>query len=129
MVKAPVSGRSQQATELPPHVAAYLGRATAFLRPSQRRAVRAELYAHLYHEQCDARLRGLNDEEAWAEALRAAGSAWEAALRLARVHTLGLALRTLLLGAALGGAAYAARPYLAAHPVPLVSTQVQPERP
>lgn len=114
--------------EWPPHVAAYLGRATALLWPDRRRAVRAELYAHLYHEHLDARLRGLDEEGAWAEALRAAGPAWGVALRLAQVHTLGLALRSLLVGAALGGAAYAARPYLA-HPAQPVPAQVQPVRP
>lgn len=124
-MKGTASGRSEPATEMPPRVAAYLGRATALLRPSQRVVVRAELHAHLYHEHLDARLRGLDEAEAWAEALRAAGPAWGLSLRLAQVHTLGLALRALLLGAALGGAAYAARPYLA-HPAPPPSLQVQP---
>ncbi|WP_288403495.1 hypothetical protein [uncultured Deinococcus sp.] len=119
---------AEPGAELPPGVAAYLGRATALLWPERRRAVRAELYTHLYHEHLDARLRGLDEAAAWAEALRAAGPVWGVALRLAQVHMGGLTVRTLLLGAALGGAAYAVRPHLTHVPLP-VPAQTQPVRP
>lgn len=86
-----------------------LGRATRFLPSRIRREVRAELHANLYQAMLDARLQGLNEADAWAAAVRESGSAWRLALQLARVHTLGLALRVLLAGMVLGGAAYAVR--------------------
>lgn len=103
---------SARSSTCPPLVAAYLRRATWPLPPGARGRARAELHAHLYLEMLDAQLCGLDEAAAWAQALRGAGPPGLLALRLARVHTLGLAVRPLLLGVALGGAAYAARPYL-----------------
>lgn len=85
----------------------YLTRATALLLPQIRREVRAELQANLHQTMLDARLNGLNEADAWDAALHESGSPWWLALNLARVYTLGLALRALLVGLALGGAAYA----------------------
>ena len=91
----------------PPEVQRYLRRATVLLAPAPARRVRAELHGHLHQSMLDAHVQGLTEEEAWATALNAAGSALPAALRLARVHTLGHILRGLLGLGALGGAAYA----------------------
>lgn len=88
-------------------VEVYLSRATALLPLRRRQRVRAELHANLYQTMLDARLGGLDTADAWAVAVREAGPAWWLALQLARVHTLGLAVRALLVGAVLGGAAYA----------------------
>lgn len=85
----------------------YLGRATLLLPARSRRQVRAELHANLYQTMLDARLTGLEEADAWAAALRESGPVWRLALNLARVHSLGLAVRALLVGLALGGAAYA----------------------
>lgn len=90
-----------------PEVKRYLRWVTCLLPGTAARRVRAELHAHLYHDALDAQLRGLDESAAWREALRAAGPAWLAALRFARIYTLGTLGRVLLIGAALGGAAYA----------------------
>lgn len=82
----------------------YLTWATALLPPQTRREVRAELLANLHQTMLDARL---SEADAWDAALHESGSVWWLALNLARVYTLGLALRALLVGLALGGAAYA----------------------
>lgn len=85
----------------------YLTCATALLLPQTRREVRTELQANLHQAMLDARLNGLSEADAWDAALHESGSVWWLALNLARVYTLGLALRALLVGLALGGAAYA----------------------
>ncbi|CAM4124473.1 hypothetical protein DEMA109039_08135 [Deinococcus marmoris] len=64
----------------------------------------------------DARLKDLDEVDAWAIALRDSGSPWWLALNLARVYTLGLGLRVLFVGLALGGAAYAVRAEVHAAP-------------
>lgn len=94
----------------------YLGRATLLLPSRMRREVRDELHANLYQTMLDARLEGLDEAAAWAAAVRDSGPPWWLALHLARVHTLGLGLRVLLAGVALGGAAYAVRAEVHAAP-------------
>lgn len=92
---------------LPESVNLYLNAVTCLLLPRTARQVRAEFLGHLAQDMRDAQLEGLAEQEAWNHALTLAGPAWKAALGLGRVHTLGLLLRGLLLGAALGGASYA----------------------
>ncbi|MBB5378842.1 hypothetical protein HNQ07_004349 [Deinococcus metalli] len=94
-------------TPPPPKVQRYLRRVTLLLPPTAARHVRAELHGNLYQTMLDARLNGLTEADAWAAALRQAGPAIPAAVRFARTHTLGLALRWLLAAGLLGGAAYA----------------------
>ncbi|WP_156952848.1 hypothetical protein [Deinococcus frigens] len=91
----------------PRSVETYLDHAVCLLPRQVRRTVRAELHANLYQTMLDAHLDGLVEADAWAAALRAQGSPWWLALNLARVYTLGAALRLLLVGLALGGVAYA----------------------
>lgn len=85
----------------------YLHTVTILLPPAAAREVRAELTAHLHFASLDAQLSGLNAAEAQAKALREAGSPVLAALRFARIYTLGYVLRGALITAALGGAAFA----------------------
>lgn len=94
-------------TPVPPRVKRHLNVSTCLLLPRTARQVKAELHGNLYQDMLDACCGGLSEPQAWEVALRNAGSAWKAALGLARVHTLGLLVRVLLLGAALGGASYA----------------------
>ena len=93
--------------KVPGTVETYLNHAVCLLPVQTRREVRAELHANLYQTMLDGRLNGLNEGGAWAAALRESGPVWWLALNLARVYTLGLAVRALLVGLALGGAAYA----------------------
>ncbi|MBX8466499.1 hypothetical protein [Deinococcus sp. RIT780] len=109
----------------PPAVQAYLRRVTRLLPPTAARRVRAELHGNLHQSMLDARLRGLNEPDAWAAALREAGPALPAALHLARTHTLGLALRWLLAAGLMGGAAYALQGNHPATPTS-ATTQAQP---
>mgnify|MGYP003336140510 CR=1 FL=1 len=84
----------------PPHsVRAYLRRVTCLIPPRAARVVQAELLGHLHLDMLNARLRGLDEKQAWAQALRDAGPAPLTALRFARTYTLGLALGNLLPGA------------------------------
>ncbi|MBZ9750355.1 hypothetical protein K7W42_05690 [Deinococcus sp. HMF7604] len=92
---------------LPPEAHTYLRRATRLLLPRAQRAAHAELHAYLHGLMHDALVRGLPAGDAWPVALRAAGPVWPLALRLAAVHTLPPLRAALLVGAALGGAAYA----------------------
>ncbi len=94
----------------------YLKRAVCLLLSQTRQSVRAELHANLYQAMLDARLKGLDEAAAWAAAVDESGSPWWLALNLARVYTLGLGLRALLVGLALGGAAYAVRAEVHAAP-------------
>ncbi|WP_189102308.1 hypothetical protein [Deinococcus knuensis] len=112
----------------PPAVQAYLRRATRLLPPTAARRVRAELHGNLHQSMLDARLRGLNEPDAWTAALTEAGPALPAALHLARTHTLGLALRWLLAAGLLGGAAYAIQGTHPAAPTTTTTptTQAQP---
>lgn len=107
----------------PPEVQRYLRRATVLLAPAPARRIRAELHGHLHQSMLDARLRGLSEAQAWAAALHDAGPALPAALRLARVHTLGHVLRGLLVVGALGGAAYAIQ---GNHPLQPTHVEVHP---
>lgn len=109
----------------PPAVQTYLRRATRLLPPNAARRVRAELHGNLHQSMLDARLRGLNEPDAWAAALTEAGPVLPAAIRFARTHTLGLALRWLLAAGLLGGAAYAMQ---GTHPAAITpaTTQAQP---
>lgn len=94
-------------SQLSAELARFLRVATCLLPPQTASMVRAELHGHLHQAMLDAQMRGLEENAAWATALREAGPAWQAALRFARVYTLGTLLRWLLVGVALGGAAYA----------------------
>ena len=109
----------------PAAVQTYLRRATRLLPPAAARRVRAELHGNLHQSMLDARLRGLNEPDAWAAALTEAGPALPAALHLARTHTMALALRWLLAAGLLGGAAYAMQ---GTHPAAITpaTTQAQP---
>jgi len=69
--------------------------------------VTAELLANLWQTRLDAELRGLDEAAAWDTALSDLGPPWHLALGLARVHLLAPLRRWLLVGVALGGAAYA----------------------
>lgn len=91
----------------PQAVEAYLRAATWPLPRAVRGEARAELLAHLWQLRLDAEVRGLNAQDAWQEALTHAGPAWRVAFGLARVHSLRALRCGLLVGAALGSAAYA----------------------
>lgn len=104
----------------PREVRAYLRRATCLIPPRAARVVRAELLGHLHLDMLNARLRGLDEAQAWAQALRDAGPAPLTALRFARTYTLGLALRWLLAAGLLGGAAYALGTHTPPAPAPAV---------
>ncbi|WP_221089135.1 hypothetical protein [Deinococcus aquaedulcis] len=102
------------AAPCPPAARRYLRRLTLLLPPQVRPRVVAEVHAHLHGLAHDAQVRGLPEAQAWAHALQQAGPVWPAALRLAGVY-LGRPLRAaVLVGAALGGAAYAVQGSLAA---------------
>lgn len=104
------------AAPCPPDAQRYLRRLTLLLPPWVRRCVVAEVHAHLHGLAHDAQVRGLPEAQAWAHALQQAGPVWPAALRLAGVY-LGRPLRAAaLVGAALGGAAYAVQGGLVAPP-------------
>ena len=92
---------------VPPQVCRALRRATALLPRSVREDVTAELLANLWQARLDAELRGLDGAAAWNVALVDLGPDWRLALSLARVHLLAPLRRWLLVGVALGGAAYA----------------------
>ncbi|MFD1730830.1 hypothetical protein ACFSC4_06665 [Deinococcus malanensis] len=108
---------------IPADAERYLRAVTRLLPPRVARQVRAELLGHLHQDMLDARLRGLDEAEAWAQALQEAGPVWPAAWRLVQVHTLGRALRVVLVGVALGGAAYAVQ---SGTTLPPMSQQAQP---
>ena len=91
----------------PQAVEQYLKIATRFLLPGPARRIRAELLGHLHQDMLDGLCCGCTTDEAWRQALDNAGPAWKTALGLGRVYSLGLVLRVLLLGGALGGAAFA----------------------
>lgn len=123
----------RDSAELPAHVQAYLRQATCLLPGSMRAPTYAELHANLYQAMCDARVNTSGEPEAWAAALKDAGPAWQVAIGLARVHTLGLALRAVLVGAALGGVTYAMQtgrghpqPSLSGKPLPQQALREQP---
>lgn len=100
-----------------PEVERYLRGVTRLLPPRVARQVRAELLGHLHQAMLDARLRGLGEAESWAQAVQEAGPVWPAAWRLVQVHTLGSALRVVLVGLALGGAGYAVQSGTSPSPV------------
>lgn len=102
----------------PREVRAYLRRVTCLIPPRAARVVRAELLGHLHLDMLNARLRGLDEPQAWAQALRDAGPAPLTALRFARTYTLGLTLRWLLAAGLLGGAAYALGTHTPPAPAP-----------
>ncbi|CAM3061422.1 hypothetical protein DERA104750_12395 [Deinococcus radiodurans] len=92
---------------VPSQVSQALRRATALLPCGVREDVTAELLANLWQTRLDAELRGLDEAAAWDTALSDLGPPWHLALGLARVHLLAPLRRWLLVGVALGGAAYA----------------------
>ncbi len=92
---------------VPRQAEAYLRCATCLVPRRVRGKVQAELRGNLYQTALDARCEGLSEEMAWARALNEAGPAYRLALNLARVYLLRPMARLLLVGAALGGAAYA----------------------
>lgn len=92
---------------LPQQVQKYLDVSTCLLFPHLARQVRAELIGNMHQDMLDSFCFGASEEAAWQQALEQAGPAWKVALGLARVHTLGLVWRALLLGGVLGGAAFA----------------------
>ena len=92
---------------LPEAVQRYLNVSTCLLWPHAARQVRAELWGHLHQDMLDGVCAGHSEAQAWEQALEMAGPAWRTALALAHVHTLGLVVRALLLGGALGGASLA----------------------
>lgn len=94
---------------IPADAERYLRSVTRLLPPRVAQQVRGELTGHLYQAMLDARLRGMDEAEAWAWAIQEAGPVWPAAGRLMQVHVLGRALRVVLAGIALGGAAYAVK--------------------
>ena len=106
-----------------PEVERYLRHVTCLLPRPQAAMVRAELLGNLHQTMLDARLRGLNEVEAWQTALAETGPSLPTALRFARLYTLGLLTRWLLVGAALGGAAYAVQ---GTQTVPPTSVQARP---
>ena len=108
-----------EGVSIPPQVSQALRQATALLPRGVREDVAAELRANLWQTRLDAELRGLDEAAAWDAALSDLGPPWRLALGLARVHLLAPLRRWLLVGVALGGAAYAVQtqtPHQASHP-------------
>lgn len=97
----------ESGTSIPVQVQRALRQATALLPRAVREDVSAELLANLWQARLDAQLRGLDEAAAWDAALSDLGPPWRLALGLAQVHLLAPLRRWLLVGVALGGAAYA----------------------